>query len=973
VNPVTNAIDPLGESYRQGLKNYHLLMARRVKDILLVAGLYDACIINAELRLEDRIGRIYAARRLSRPPRVTWVTSGTEALRQLETRDYDLVISTVAVPDMDAFELGRRIKSGWPMLPLLLLLHQAPCEGDPIARHMRHEVIDQVLTWSDDDEQLLAMIKSVEDLLNVRADTQHCGVGVILTLGGSPTRVSAQLPVIFNEILAQTETAMAAELEEDDRLLFRRARPKVLVADHPGRARALCEEFRPHLMGIICAESFNGAGEEGHRALRDFLLQLRAGDNPPPIFAAAESDARRAALSDFLAHQLGFGAFVFEDDQAAAVRRVATIAEMEQQLPEVPADVVARHARRRDFERWLAARGELVLAQYVRRLAEATPPPDGAAWREALLAGLRLRRECRTEEDTPEFDLQTATAFTGFAKIGPGSLGGKARGLAFLKRRLDPQGDFAARFPQFEIVVPATLVISTSLFERFVEDNDLAVSSRTQLSDEAIAARFLAAPLPEDLEIALAAFVRHADYPLAVRSSSLLEDSLARPYAGIYQTYMLPNDHPQDDVRLAELRAAVKLVYASTFFAEPRAFALRTHQKPDEEKMAVVIQNLVGRGYGDLFMPAFAGVAHAYNYYPVAPMRPEDGTVSIALGLGKTVVDGERALRFCPRYPQHLPQFSTVEDILENAQRSFYGLKRGVSPLTLGIQSQDTLDKREVADFEQPALLRHVVSTYLPEEHRLKDAFIPGGHPVVTFAPILKYDAMPLAEVLGALLAMGQQGLGGPVDVEFCVNLPEAKGARPQLAVLQIRPMAARDELDAVEIGSEEIRRSFCYSRNALGHGSIDTLSDILLVKPAEFDPAKTQDIAREIGRLNAGLAKEGRRYILIGPGRWGSQDPWLGIPVRWSDITAAAVIVETMHDALKADPSQGSHFFHNMTSLGMGYFNIVGREDFINFSWFASHPVQRVTRYLSHIRLERPVRVKLDGRNSQGIICDSA
>jgi hypothetical protein len=684
-------------------------------------------------------------------------------------------------------------------------------------------------------------------------------------------------------------------------------------------------------------------------------------------------DLLRRRLSDFVADQLGFGAFVFAGDPESGPARAQTLAEMEQLLPQIPEALIARHAARQDFERWLAARGELVLAHHLRGLRLEAIPPDGAAWRAALLQGLRLRRECRDEDDIPDFDPQAQGAAMAFAKIGRGSLGGKARGLAFLKRQLSSQSEFAKRFAQFEIFVPATLVITTEVFERFVEENDLTVASRTHLSDDAIARRFLEAPLPEEVVAALGAYLAQAAYPLAVRSSSLLEDSLARPYAGIYKTYMLPNDHPELDVRLMELLAAVKLVYASTFFAEPRAFALRTHQKPDEEKMAVVIQNLVGRRYDDLFLPALSGVAHAYNYYPVAPMRPEDGTVSIALGLGKTVVDGERALRFCPRYPRNLPQFSTVDDILENAQRHFYGLKRLTSPLTLDIQAEATLDKREIADFQHPALLRPLVSTYLPEEHRIKDGCIPGGHPVITFAPILKHDSMPLAEALCALLELGQQGLSGPVDVEFCVNLPEEGQARPQLAVVQIRPMAARDELGAVEIGSDEIRRAFCHSRNTLGHGCIDTLTDILLVKPAEFDPAKTREIAREIGQLNALLAKEGRRYVLIGPGRWGSLDPWLGIPVRWSDITAAAVIVETAHAALKVEPSQGSHFFHNMTSIGMGYFNIsAGGEDFINFSWFASHPVLRVTRYLSHIRLDRPVRVKLNGRNSQGIICDS-
>jgi hypothetical protein len=389
--------------------------------------------------------------------------------------------------------------------------------------------------------------------------------------------------------------------------------------------------------------------------------------------------------------------------------------------------------------------------------------------------------------------------------------------------------------------------------------------------------------------------------------------------------------------------------------------------------MGVIIQPMVGRRYGDRFYPALSGVAQSYNYYPMSPMKPEDGIANIAVGLGKSVVDGERSLRFCPRYPQQLPQFSVIEDILENAQREFYALDLAPRPGPADRDEDGTLVKDDVDAIDDPALLRLVASTYLPAEHRLKDTLAAGGHPVVTFAAILKYGALPLPEILQAVMELGEKGMDCPVDVEFAVNLADEADAPPEVAILQIRPMASRGHMAPVEISADEAKRAFCYSENALGNGINRDLTDIVYVKPQDFDPAKTVDIAKEISRLNGQLAKEGRRYLLIGPGRWGSADPWLGIPVRWADISAAAAIVETTHPSFSADPSQGSHFFHNLTSLGMSYLNITdGGGDFIKPSWFNAQPVTGVTRFLSHIRLGRPVVVKVDGQRSTGIIRDS-
>ncbi len=993
---MTIQLDDLPEIYEQSIKNYHMLMSRRVKDILVVASLYDACIINQDRRLEERIAALGRDGAHHRPPRVTWVHSGAEALTCLEEKDFDLVITTLQVSDAQAAELGAAIQSRWARIPVMLLVHSPEA-----VRHLRQggtipTGIDQVFVWSHDTEQVMAMIQCAEDMLNVRQDTQRCRVPVILLVGASGEAMTAMMPVVYRELRAQTELSVRDGRDTEVRRLLRKARPRVvLAADRPAATEAL-ELFAPYLVGVIGAwkphraHQDNGPYAEGADLLLSAIREQYADlpilwmDVEPRLLdqvhsmgavdAHAPGEAAETAVADFMRRRLGFGAMEIRDRQGRVAARAETLAELEPLISTLPEEVLCAHIQNHDFIRWLRGRGEILLAERLQAL-DAVTPDKGLrnSCREILLKLFRARRINRMQETIAAFDRETFDPAQGFYRIGRGSMGGKARGLLFLASQLGKDQTWAQQFPQIDMVVPRALVVTTDIFDAYIDTNDLQIPARTQMSDAEIAERFAAAPLPVSVVNDLDAYLARVDQPLAVRSSSLLEDSLSRPYAGIYKTYMLPNDHPERRVRLDELTAAVKLIYASTFFEEPRAFAARTQQKPDEEKMAVVIQPVVGHHHGSLYLPAVSGVAQSYNYYPMAPMQPEDGIASIAVGLGKSVVDGERVLRFCPRYPQNLPQFSTVDDILDNTQRYYYGLKMKVSPLALGIDADATLDKREIGDDDPADLIHLSASTYMPEEHRIKDANVGGGYPVVTFAPLLKYERLPLPAILDGLLTAGRKGLGRAVDLEFCIHYPEGMAGRAQLSILQIRPMAGPTEAEAIAILEADRRHAFCYSENALGNGVLSDLVDIVYVKPADFDPGKTPEIAREIARINAELTQNAQRYLLIGPGRWGSADPWLGIPVNWADISGAAAIVETTHEAFRVDPSQGSHFFHNLTSLGMSYFNITAdSEDFIKLGWFASHPVMRVTRFLSHIRLERPVVIKVDGRRSCGIIRDS-
>ena len=852
--------------------------------------------------------------------------------------------------------------------------------------------VDHIFNWTGDADLAMSMIKCVEDLQNAPLDTERAGIRVILLAESSQRQLSAVLPILYREIMTQTESALEEGLDEEDRLMIRQTRPKVLIADHYESAIRLYERYKPYLMGVIGSSCL---GQECRPKARMglSLLKFVRGENPqlPFLFLSANPEESRKAenleavsvnaaaaqlkrtLVDYGRQFFGFGDFVFKDQDQKEIGRVGSFHQLTAIMEQVPEETLLAVAQTPALPRWLLARGEIVLADHLHKSMTERLEDGPRKIRELLTTTLGVRRIVRQKRIVVDFDRQAANALMGFIKIGHGSLGGKARGLVFLASQVTPESALVKRFPEVRIFVPDTLVITTEAFEDFIESNQLDIYSRTTMTDREIAEQFLRGRLSEELYDDLKAFIAKATFPLAVRSSSLLEDSQSRPYAGIYKTYMLSNNQQNAEERLEALIQAVKLVYASTFFEEPRAFSARALQKPDEEKMAVIIQRLVGRQYGDLFFPAISGVAQSYNYYPMEPMKPEDGIANIAVGLGKTVVEGERSLRFCPLYPQRLPQFSTVEDILENAQRDFYGLQTDVLNTNADQHEDAALVKKDVADICDPALMQMIASTYQPQEHRIKDAIIAGGHPVVTFAAILKYGALPLPAILSEVMAMGQKGMNCPVDVEFSVNLPEDPEGRPEVAILQIRPMAARDEMAHVEILPEETKRCFCYSENTLGNGINRNLTDIVYVKPQDFDPAKTVEIAKEISILNAELAKDDCSYILIGPGRWGSADPWLGIPVRWADISGASVIVETTHASFTADPSQGSHFFHNMTSLGMSYLNITnGGRDFIKPSWFSSQPVMRVTRFLAHIRLSRPVVVKVDGRRSMGVIRDS-
>jgi hypothetical protein len=973
------------ENFDLSFKVFHELMARKVTDILLVSSPYEAFIMEEEGRLAERIIHEYRGLNLSRPPMLTWVSTSRDALDALARKKFDLVITMPLVDETDAYVLGRTIKEQFPGLPVFLLVHKT-------GQHLLDETpsdpdaIDRVYVWQGNTDLLLALIKNLEDCMNVAHDTERAKVRVIVLVEDSPLHYSSLLPILYKEIVTQTQAAMEESVNDEHRIFRMRARPKILLAHTFEEAVDLCRRYQPYLLSVLSDVRFPRGGVMDEQAGFDLLTWIRGENADLPLLNLSRDERNRekaqrvsavfinknsptlyAEIHGFFMHYLGFGDFIFRLPDGRDIARASHLRDMEKLLPSIPDESVEYHACRNHFSSWFMARSEVMLASKLKPM-RVSDFADIEAIKQYLVRCIRERRKGIQRGIITAMVQDRFDPDADFIKIGRGSLGGKARGLAFASTLLKAHPQFHQAFNRVDIRVPKTLAISTEGFDAFITENRLGEFATREASDEEIAAAFMEARFPEWLERNLAVFLEHTLCPLAVRSSSLLEDAQFQPFAGIYRTYMLPNNAPDPSVRLSRLIGAVKLVYASTYFESPKSFARSTHHRIEEEKMAVAIQHLTGMPWTDYFFPSMAGVVQSYNFYPIGQMKPEEGIAHVALGLGKTVVEGGTSLRFSPKYPQFMPHFSAIDDILKNSQRFFYALKLSEDVKLTGSEEDPTLARLEVDDLVDSPTLQLLSGTYFPDEHRIRDGYMKGGLPVLTFSSILKYREFPLPEILEQLLELGRKGMGCPVEIEFAVNLTAVP--RPVFDLLQIRPMAVARQKMRVDINDEDLRKAFCYSTMALGNGQVGGLRDIIFVDPEAFDATRTVDIASEVGRLNKQLEAQNRPYLLIGPGRWGSADRWLGIPVKWSDISAVKAVVETATAALRADPSQGSHFFHNITSLDISYLTILdNQDDFIDWNWLKSQPVAATTRYLRHVNPERPLTIKIDGKKSLAVI----
>lgn len=976
------------EAFDSRFKVFHELMPHKVTEILLVSSLYDACIMEEDGRLSEKIANEYRGLNLSRPPRLTWVSTAEEALGVLETRPFDMVVTMLRLVDMDAFTLGGEIKRRNPAIPVILLTHSPlPSQFDPV--RLKSRGIDRMYVWSGNADLLLALIKCEEDRLNVAHDTERAGVRVILVVEDSPLYTSVILPTLYKEVVTQVQNVMEEVLNHEHRLLTMRARPKILVTQGYEEAMAVYETYRENILGVISDASFPRGGAVCDDAGYHLLAHIQKDQADIPLMmASTESSNRRVAdvlgiyfvdknssslSSDFhhyFVNQLGFGEFVFRDPDGGEIRRASNFRALEKSLAEVSDESFSHHWQRNDFSRWFYARSETLLAN---RLRPATADdfhgniPDMKAF---ILESIRERRRSRQKGVVVQFDAEEFDPETEFLKIGNGSLGGKARGLVFASMLLRQHPELHEAFDEVEISLPQTLVITTEGFDTFVGQNGLGWLAKADLADAEVIRHFQNGTFPARIDADLRAFLREIRHPLAVRSSALFEDAQFMAYAGLYHTCMIANDHAEPEVRLNQLISAVKLVYASTYFQGPKSFARRVGHRTEEEKMAVIIQEVTGRRWGDHHYPAVSGVAQSYNYYPFGKMAAEEGIATIAMGLGRTVVEGGQALRFSPRRPQILPQFSGVEEVLRNAQQSFYALKVGANARSSVADLHSEIERLFISDLGDDGPLTHLAGTYVREEKAIRHGHQLRGPRVLTFDKLLKYNIFPLPGLLSRLLDIGTQGMGSDVEIEFAVDLPTHPGEKGRFVLLQIRPMTDREALADVTITDAERNACVCVSFHALGNTKGLPVTHLLYVKPDAFDLKLTREIAREIGRMNREMARRKATYLLLGPGRWGSADRWLGIPVVWEEISEVCAIVESSHRELTADPSQGSHFFHNITALGIHYLSIQeARGDRLDMEWLLSQPVALDGEYTALVAFDTPCVLKVDGRHAMGVL----
>jgi len=964
------------------------LMRHRVHQLLLVSSLYDSFILAEDGQVREVILGQFLDNNISQNPDVSRARSGAEALERI--RDWgriDLVISSMQVGDMDAVDLARRVKKSGSDIPVIMLAYSNRELTDFKARKDVGP-LDRIFLWQGDARILLAMVKYAEDQLNVAYDTGVAGVPAIIVVEDNVRFYSSFLPVIYTEVMAHTQGLIAEGLNLSQKILRNRARPKILLCETYEEAWDRFTTYEEHILGVISDIEFPKEGRLYRQAGVELASRMREVRPHLPIMLQSsipenEELARKVDakfllkgsptllhdLRRFIVEHCGFGNFKFHGPDGKVVDQAEDLNSIIDKIRSVPATCLAFHGEHNHFSNWLKARGEFALAEKLRprRVEDYATLED---LRQDLVQSIVDYRRVRDRVIVADFDRSKKERESCFSRIGGGSLGGKARGLAFVNRLLT-EYRVAERFPTVQISVPQSVVLGTDVFDQFLEQNDLADFAVRSSNDTETEARFLGAAFPSEPMRDLEAYLETAEYPLAVRSSGLLEDSPHQPFAGVYETYMLPNNDPDPQVRLLQLLTAVKRVFASAFSQQAKAFLRMTPFRLEEEKMAVILQQVVGHAHGNRFYPDFSGVARSVNFYPTPPIRAEDGVAAVALGLGEAVVSGESCLRFCPKYPRHLVTFSSVDDALKNSQREFFALDLTYASLVPTQHAE--LRRHGLQDAEDDGTLATMGSTYSPDNDVIYDGISRPGLRIVSFAPILKHQMFPLAEILQELLQIGSLGTSSPVEIEFAVDLADPGG--PRFGFLQMRPLAISGEQEESRIGDVLASEVICRSESVLGNGSISNLRDAIVIDYHRFDRLRSDEAAQDVARLNAKLQNEGVPYLLIGVGRWGSADPYLGIPVSWDQISGARVIVEAGFRDFKVTPSQGTHFFQNLTSCNIGYFTVnpEAGDGFVDWEWLASQTVVERGEFVSHVRLDKPFRIKMSGKNGDGVILKPA
>ncbi len=963
------------------------MMQNRIHEILLISSLYDAFKLEEDGRLGEMIFTEYQDMNLTSAPRITRVSTGDHALRKLRARHYDLVITMTRISDMDPFQLGRKIKRKHASIPVILLASNRREYKWATQRVDNLEGIDRAFIWHGDSNIFTAIVKYIEDGMNAPRDILKGGVRAIIVVEDSPKFYSIFLPMLYNVIINTTHKLMKNEYNDELRLFRMRSRPKILLATTFEEAVELYRQYKNHMLAVITDVRYPRnnvldpkAGAKFIRIVQKknpsmpVLMQSMDGENEVTAmelgayFLDKNSPHLVQSLQNFVVRHCGFGDLDFSTQAGKTIAKVRHLNALTAALSSVPMQSISYHARRDHFSNWLAVRGHFDLADYLKPI-NIEDFEDPEEFREILLAAIESYRSANQFDKVSYFNIDTYDPSMKAVRIGGGSIGGKARGLAFLSAHLR-RFDFSRETTEIKVDVPQFAVIATDVYDRFLDINNLRLKALAAESNEEIDDLFRKAVFPGNFTEQLHAYLGNHAGPLAVRSSSLLEDSLFQPFAGIYSTYMLPNCAPALDTRIFQLLEALKLVYASGFHREAIAYLNSTGNRPEDEKMAIVIQHLSGRKYGDHYYPNFSGVIQTVNYYPQGSMQRDEGMVTMCLGLGRTVVNGEKALKFSPRKPDVLPQFYDQQSILKNSQSHFYalGMSDCNAPLTHGESSN--LTQLDLKTAEEHGNLDQIASVYSFQDGRFRESLFEAGPRIITFANILKWKSLPLANILIDLMEFGKLGMGCEVEMEFAVNLPTEPDEPAELSILQIRPMVTYERPQMVNMESAQKGAELFCSEICLGNGDNIEICDLIYIDLDRFDILKSQQIAMEIRELNRKFSPD-HPYLLVGPGRWGTADPMLGIPVSWNYISNARSIVEVGLPDLYVEPSFGSHFFQNITSLGISYFTIPPRrlETDMNLTWFKDQTPATALKYLKHFHFEQPFIIQVDGLQGTGHI----
>ena len=962
------------------------LMNKRIYNVLFIASQYDMFMLEDDGRVDEQIFNEYTSLNLRYPPRFTHVANIEDAMHQLATNRFELVICMPNIDNNEFFELAKRIKHKYPYTPFVML---TPFSRTVSKLFEKEDLsgVDYLFSWLGNSDLLLAIVKLIEDKMNADDDVKTVGVQTILLVENSVRFYSSALPILFKYVLSESKEFSKEALNDHSRMLRMRGRPKILLARNYEEAVNLYERYGKNMLGVLSDVSFSRAGEKDSLAGIKFINWVRQFDRTIPVIIASSEvsnlihaqrlgvpfvdknsqtfpqDVRKAVKENF-----GFGDFLILDPiTKEEIYRIKNLKELQNTILDIPDEALHYHLSLNHFSRFFYSRAMFPVAEMLKKI-DVSEYQNMDEARQLIYEAIVQYRRMKNTGVVAIFEKDRFDKYSYFARIGEGSMGGKGRGLAFMGH-ITKKHQELNEYSNLEVTIPKTVVLCTDIFDEFMETNKLYPLALSDIPDEDILKHFLAAKLPERLVADFLVFFEAVNNPIAIRSSSLLEDSHYQPFAGIFSTYMIP--YVEDKFEMIHMLSdAIKAVYASVFYKDSKSYMIATQNVVDQEKMAVVLQEVAGSRYNNHFYPTISGVARSINYYPLGDEKPEDGVVQMGLGLGKYIVEGSRGLRFSPLHPKKILQLSSVDNALKETQVQYYALSMDSIEQDFTVDDSFNLVKLGLKDAEADGSLRYISSTYDANDAIIRDGYYPGGRKVISFVHLLKHNMLPLAEMLDRVLKISRTEMGREVEIEFAVNLKNQREATFYL--LQIRPIVDAKEVVTEDLSLINPTDAILHSPNVLGHGSINDITDVVYVKTEGFTAANNPQIAQELEALNKQFVADEDNYVLIGPGRWGSSDSWLGIPIKWPHISQARIICEVTLDKYRIDPSQGSHFFQNLTSLGVGYFTVnpfIENGGSFNQAFLDEQPAVYETKYIRHVRFYSPFTIKINGKKRVGVV----